>query len=49
MYILKHYFKSKNKTDYNDFTKFVIKIGPVPDLQELPNNNGPEFTQWQWS
>jgi len=36
MYILKHYFKPENKTDNCDFTKFVIKIGPVPDLQELP-------------
>ena len=36
MYILKHYFKSENKTDDSDFTKFGMKIGPVPDLQELP-------------
>ena len=36
MYILKHYFKPENKTDNSDFTKFVMKIGPVPDLQELP-------------
>ena len=35
-YILKHYFKPENKTDNSDFTKFGIKIGPVPDLQEIP-------------
>ena len=31
-----HYFKPKNKADNIDFTKFGMKIGPVPDLQELP-------------
>ena len=36
MYILKHNFKPENKTDNSDFTKFGVKIGPVPDLQELP-------------
>ena len=36
MYKLKNYFKPENKTDNCDFTKFGIKIGPVPDLQELP-------------
>ena len=32
-----HYFKSENKTDNSDFTIFGMKIGPVPDLQELPH------------
>ena len=37
MYILKHNFKPENKTDNHDFTtKKYVKIGPVPDLQELP-------------
>ena len=36
MYILKHYLKPENKTDNSDFTNFGMKIGPVPDLQELP-------------
>ena len=36
MYILNHYFKPENKTDNSDLTKFGMKIGPVPDLQELP-------------
>ena len=35
IYILKHYFKPENKTDNLDFTKFGMKIGPVPDLQDL--------------
>ena len=30
-----HYFKTENKTDKSDFKIFGIKIGPVPDLQEL--------------
>ena len=34
MYILKHYLKPENQTDNSDFTKFVLKICPVPDLQE---------------
>ena len=38
MYILKHYFKPENKTDNSDFTIFGMKIGPVPDLQELPSS-----------
>ena len=37
MYILKYYFKPENKTDNGDFTKFGMKIGPVPDLQEIPS------------
>ena len=36
MYILKHYFKSKNKTDDINFTKFGMKIGHVPDLKNYP-------------
>ena len=36
MYILKHYFKPEKKTDNSDFTKFGMKIGPVPDIQGLP-------------
>ena len=32
MYILKYYFKPKNKTDNGDITKFGMKICPVPDL-----------------
>ena len=31
-----HYFKPENKTDNSDLTKYGMKIGPVPDLQELP-------------
>ena len=34
--IRNHYFKPENKTDNSDFTIFGMKIGPVPDLQELP-------------
>ena len=30
-----HYLKPENKTDNRDFTIFGMKIGPVPDLQEL--------------
>ena len=37
VYILKHYFKPKIKTDNSEFTKFGMKIGPVPDLQEFPD------------
>ena len=37
MYILQHYLKPENKTDKSDITKFGMKIGPVQDLQELPN------------
>ena len=37
--IRNHYFKPENKTDICDFTIFGIKIGPVPDLQELPERN----------
>ena len=33
MYILKRYLKLENKTDDSDFTKFGMKISPVPDLQ----------------
>ena len=33
----KHYFKPENKTDNSDFTIFGMKIGPVPDPQELPS------------
>ena len=36
MHILKHYSKPQNKTDNSNFTEFVMKIGPVLDLQELP-------------
>ena len=36
MYIFKDYFKPENKTHNSDFTEFCMKIGPVPDLQELP-------------
>ena len=38
MLIRNHYFKPENKTDKGDFTMFVMKIGPVPDLQELPGS-----------
>ena len=37
MEIRNHYFKTENKNDNSDFTIFGMKIGPVPDLQELPN------------
>ena len=30
-----HYFKPENQTDNIDFTIFGLKMGPVPDLQEL--------------
>ena len=36
MYILKHNFKAENKTNDSDFTYIGVKVGPVPDLQELP-------------
>ena len=32
-----HYFKTKNKIDNSDFKIFGLKIGTVPDLQELPS------------
>ena len=35
----KSYFKPENKTDYSDFTIYVMIISPVPDLQELA---------WRW-
>ena len=34
--IRNHYSKPEKKTDYSDFTIFGMKIGLVPDLQELP-------------
>ena len=34
MYILIQKFKPENKTDNSDFTKYGMKIGPVPDEQE---------------
>ena len=34
--IRNHYFKPENKTDNSDFTRFGMKISPVPDLHELP-------------
>ena len=34
--IRNHYFKPENKNDNSDFTIFGMKIGHVPDLQELP-------------
>ena len=34
--MLRVWFKPENKTDNSDFTIFGMKIGPVPDLQELP-------------
>ena len=36
MLIRNHYFKPENKNDNSGFTIFGMKIGPVPDLQELP-------------
>ena len=36
MYILTHLFKHENKTDKIDFF-MRIKIGPLQDLQELPD------------
>ena len=36
MSIRNHYLKPENKTDNSEFTIFGMKIGPVPDLQELP-------------
>ena len=32
-----HHFKPEKKTESSDMTMFVMKIGPVPDLQELPS------------
>ena len=37
MYILKHYFKTENKTDKSDFFKCWVKLGPVQNLQERPH------------
>ena len=37
MCILKYYFKPENKTDNGDLKKIGMKIGPVPDLQEIPS------------
>ena len=34
-----HYFKPKMKTNKSDFIIFGMKIGPVPDLQELPSGS----------
>ena len=36
MYILKHDFKPENKTDNSDFTELCMNVGPVQDLQVLP-------------
>ena len=38
MQMRNNYFKPENKTDNSDFTIFGMKIGPVPDLQELSSN-----------
>ena len=38
MLIRSHYFKPESKTGNSDFTIFGMKIGPVPDLQDLPLN-----------
>ena len=36
MNILNNYLKTENKNDNSDFMKFGMKIGPLPDLQDLP-------------
>ena len=43
MYILKQYFKTKqkNETDNSDLTKFGTKLGPVQVSQEYPFNTMP--------
>ena len=45
MHILKNNFKPEKKPDNCDFTKFGVKIGPVPDLQELPQSRVPKYSK----